>query len=346
MKRRVLSLLAIGLALAVTASLAQAQRREGQGGERAFTGGIPPSGVSTRPGGYQGGYSGEQGWWGGRPYGNWYGQGYGNWNYRPYGNWYGQYGNWFDPGYTQYDMGMQGQEQQNPNEARVLVVVPPDANVLIEGKETRQRGVERLFISPPLEQGHKYTYTIRATWTENGKEMSRDKTVNVEPGRMAMANFMMRQDEGQAGQGRIKQYGADENVPGNPPLEQQRRSDEGVAPMPERTRQQNVRPDDRGLEQTPGRHEQPQAQTGQIREGAAHAETLTGKVVRVEINQIVVALNSGGQRTFRLEPDARFFHAGGEKADLNSLKPGLQITITPKRDNPDVITQVEIKSAS
>jgi hypothetical protein len=47
-----------------------------------------------------------------------------------------------------------------------------------------------------------------------------------------------------------------------------------------------------------------------------------------------------------LDPDTKFTQVGGEKADLNSLKPGLEITLTPKRDNPDVVTQIEIHKPS
>ena len=56
-----------------------------------------------------------------------------------------------------------------------------------------------MFVSPPLEKGQRYHYTIRASWMENGKEVSREKKVDVEPGREFTVNFSQRGDEAPSG---------------------------------------------------------------------------------------------------------------------------------------------------
>jgi|SRR5579883_414801 len=61
----------------------------------------------------------------------------------------------------------------------VSVKVPqPYAEVLVDGKKTQQIGTDRTFVSPPLEAGQKYRYTVTARWLENGRvvEMSQDAT--------------------------------------------------------------------------------------------------------------------------------------------------------------------------
>jgi uncharacterized protein (TIGR03000 family) len=53
------------------------------------------------------------------------------------------------------------------------VRVPADAEILIDGAKTTQRGTLRQYISPPLEPGKNFTYEITAKYTEDGKEVSR-----------------------------------------------------------------------------------------------------------------------------------------------------------------------------
>lgn len=76
------------------------------------------------------------------------------------------------------------------NQAMIRVTVPsPAAKVWFEGSETRQTGTERLFVSPRLEAGNAYTYTVKATWTENGREVTREKEIRVRPGQETTVAF-------------------------------------------------------------------------------------------------------------------------------------------------------------
>jgi uncharacterized protein (TIGR03000 family) len=76
--------------------------------------------------------------------------------------------------------------QADPQPVYLRVYVPADAKVMIEGVATKQTGDTRRFVSPPLAAlpaGKKYAYTVKATFTLNGKEETREKTINVEPGK-------------------------------------------------------------------------------------------------------------------------------------------------------------------
>jgi uncharacterized protein (TIGR03000 family) len=74
--------------------------------------------------------------------------------------------------------------------ASVVVMVPrADAKVWFDGSLTSQQGMERSFHSPPLATGSTYSYTIRSSWMDNGKNVERERTVNVQPGQTVTVNF-------------------------------------------------------------------------------------------------------------------------------------------------------------
>jgi uncharacterized protein (TIGR03000 family) len=75
-------------------------------------------------------------------------------------------------------------------DARIRVAVPDaNAQVFFDDSPTRQTGLERFFYSPPLDTTKNYSYTVRATWMENGKEVSRTKDVKVQSGRTSIVDF-------------------------------------------------------------------------------------------------------------------------------------------------------------
>jgi uncharacterized protein (TIGR03000 family) len=173
---------------------------------------------AQRRGGYGGGYGGG---WGGSPgisigvgrggyyspYSNYGGRGYNS--YQEYG-----YGNSYAPGYyyttpsyysaapsyyaepayvapttqvrpTYYTAPAVAQQSVN-----MTVLVPTaDAQVWFDNQATTQRGMERLFHSPPLEPNQSFAYTIKARWMENGQAVNRERRVNVQAGRNITVNF-------------------------------------------------------------------------------------------------------------------------------------------------------------
>src|SRR5438128_1249400 len=50
----------------------------------------------------------------------------------------------------------------------VRVLVPfADAQLMVDDTLTRQTGTDRIFVSPPLDSGKSYVYTIKTTWQPN-----------------------------------------------------------------------------------------------------------------------------------------------------------------------------------
>lgn len=159
--------------------------------------------------------------WGSNTWGGGWGQNY-NWSGQGYNTVQPGYGyassgqNFYDgSGYTSQgsNQGFTGQ-QANHNEAMVRVMVPaPDAQVSIDGHQTQQQGMERTFITPTLQQNGG-TYKISATWTEGGRQVQRERTVQVRPGQHATVNFMDSQDQNRS-QGSATQFDERDNFQGN-----------------------------------------------------------------------------------------------------------------------------------
>lgn len=84
------------------------------------------------------------------------------------------------------------------NKALLKVQVPKsDARLWVQGQEMQQdSGQERSFLSPPLEPGKKYEYTVRASWMANGQEVSRERKVAVESGQQVAVFFREGDDSG------------------------------------------------------------------------------------------------------------------------------------------------------
>jgi uncharacterized protein (TIGR03000 family) len=66
--------------------------------------------------------------------------------------------------------------------ATLIVRLPADARLLVEGRETKARGEVRRFHSPPLAAGQTFRYTLEASWTEDNKPVRRTRTVRVRAG--------------------------------------------------------------------------------------------------------------------------------------------------------------------
>jgi len=166
-------------------------------------------GVGRYGGGNYGGYG--RGYYGGGYYPgsygtSYYGGGYGSGYYRGgYGSAYspGYYGsNYYSNSYPAYSTPMyysdpivqtSGTDYRQsfylePNSSTLTVRVPnPDAEVWFDDTLTKQRGMERIFHTPALQQAG--IYTIKARWTENGRTIEREQRVQVQPGQPATVEF-------------------------------------------------------------------------------------------------------------------------------------------------------------
>jgi uncharacterized protein (TIGR03000 family) len=88
-------------------------------------------------------------------------------------------------------LAMAGWSQSPDKEApiRMTIKVPdPNASLFVETQtgwyQTKQKGDTRYFESPPVPTSKKYyTYNLKVTWLEGGKEKTRTKKAKVEPGK-------------------------------------------------------------------------------------------------------------------------------------------------------------------
>lgn len=78
----------------------------------------------------------------------------------------------------------QGQSTDSKRSAYLRVLLPQDdAIVAIDSHPTKQKGDQRLYVSPPLDPAKQYTYTVTATWEPNNyTKVMRTRVVDVKAG--------------------------------------------------------------------------------------------------------------------------------------------------------------------
>jgi uncharacterized protein (TIGR03000 family) len=186
-------------------------RRGCHGGGGCSGGGCYGGGCYGGWGGYRGGCygGGYGGCWGG--YGGCSGGCYGSYGYGSYG--YGSYGSggmpyasgYYGsmPGYNygqspeQGDQGYYAQGGEAP--ATIVVRLPADARLTVDGNATRSTDSVRTFISPPLQPGKEYTYTLRAEVTRDGKKTERSRDVTVRAGGVSEVTLDLSTSGGSSG---------------------------------------------------------------------------------------------------------------------------------------------------
>ena len=75
--------------------------------------------------------------------------------------------------------------------ATLTVSLPADATLQVQGVKTRSKGDVRTFSSPPLPVGRRFTYLLRATWTERGRPVTQSQKVVVTAGAQVRVRFPM-----------------------------------------------------------------------------------------------------------------------------------------------------------
>jgi uncharacterized protein (TIGR03000 family) len=78
---------------------------------------------------------------------------------------------------------------QRPPAWLQLVLPDASAKVWIDGKQTSSTGAQRLYESPPLDQGKWYTYQVTASWNKDGKAVNEQRTVWVQGGKTEVVDF-------------------------------------------------------------------------------------------------------------------------------------------------------------
>jgi uncharacterized protein (TIGR03000 family) len=81
--------------------------------------------------------------------------------------------------------------------AHVRVLLPAggeNAVVSFDGKATQQKGLERLYYTPPLPVGEKKSYEVTAAWTAGGKEVKQSRKAFVSGGQLTVVDFTKAED--------------------------------------------------------------------------------------------------------------------------------------------------------
>jgi uncharacterized protein (TIGR03000 family) len=73
-----------------------------------------------------------------------------------------------------------GHAQDAP--ATLVVTVPEDARILIDGNATQKTGTSRTFASPPLKTGVNYSYEVTVELVRDGKTLAQTRSVGVRAG--------------------------------------------------------------------------------------------------------------------------------------------------------------------
>jgi len=73
--------------------------------------------------------------------------------------------------------------------ARVVVDLPADAKLFVNDQPTKSTAARRVFQSPRLDPGSRYSYLLRAELQRDGKKYEQTKKISVRPGQETTASF-------------------------------------------------------------------------------------------------------------------------------------------------------------
>ena len=73
--------------------------------------------------------------------------------------------------------------------ASVRVTLPADARLTVGGQLTRSTGVQRLFVTPPLEVGRRYSYSVAAIFFQGEKTITVEQEIFVSAGRETVVSL-------------------------------------------------------------------------------------------------------------------------------------------------------------
>jgi uncharacterized protein (TIGR03000 family) len=73
--------------------------------------------------------------------------------------------------------------------ATIVVSVPADAKVTVDGRPTASNSTRRTLITPALEQGAEYVYSLRAEVTRDGQTLAQTQQVTVRAGETFQVPF-------------------------------------------------------------------------------------------------------------------------------------------------------------
>lgn len=76
-----------------------------------------------------------------------------------------------------------------PTTAMVIVNLPADAKVFLNGKETQSTGSKRTYVTPRLQTGKDYSYEVRAELSRDGQTVTESRRVTFQAGSRVNVSF-------------------------------------------------------------------------------------------------------------------------------------------------------------
>jgi uncharacterized protein (TIGR03000 family) len=83
------------------------------------------------------------------------------------------------------------EEVRAPAPATIFVTLPADAALTIDDTPTRSRAALRTFVSPPLDPGQTYHYTLKAEALRGGKAVTANQRIEVRAGRATRVELVL-----------------------------------------------------------------------------------------------------------------------------------------------------------
>jgi uncharacterized protein (TIGR03000 family) len=78
----------------------------------------------------------------------------------------------------------------NAASARITITLPTaDAKLWIDDYQSQKDGAQRSLVTPPLDPGQTYSYTLLALWNEDGRPVSRAREVRFQAGQSLVVDF-------------------------------------------------------------------------------------------------------------------------------------------------------------
>jgi uncharacterized protein (TIGR03000 family) len=81
--------------------------------------------------------------------------------------------------------------QASPSSATIVVSLPADAKLLIDNEATTSVGDSRVFVSPTLNPGREYHYTLKAQAVRDGKPVTVERVIAVRAGEITPASLTL-----------------------------------------------------------------------------------------------------------------------------------------------------------
>jgi len=94
----------------------------------------------------------------------------------------------FEEGEDEGDDSLSQDNKAPADKAIIVVKLPDNAKLTIDGDATKATGPERRFVTPSLKDGT-YSYTFAATWLESGKKQKQEKKVSFRAGQVVEVVF-------------------------------------------------------------------------------------------------------------------------------------------------------------